>query len=190
MRRRSSTARRERGVALYMVLVILVAIAWFALSGFRISGQHLQIVGNNQSRTQAVAAAQRAIEQTISSNAFTEDPAAVAATPIPTDIDGDGKDDFTAMITPAPKCFRVRAIKTAELDVALAPDRQCLVSTGGGAVYIERPGSAPPAGDSLCSNSEWNISAAVEDARTSAAVTVSQGIGVRVARADADNFCK
>jgi hypothetical protein len=170
--------------------VILVAIAWFALSGFRISGQHLQIVGNNQARTQAVAAAQRAIEQTISSNAFTDNPAAVAASPIPTDIDGDGKDDFTATITPAPRCYRVRAIKTAELDVSLPADRKCLVSTGGGAVYIDRPGSAPPAGDSLCANSEWNVSAAVADARSSAAVTVSQGVGVRVARADAKNFCK
>jgi hypothetical protein len=177
-------------VALFMVLVILVAVAWFALSGFRISGQHLQIVGNNQARTQTLAAAQRAVEQTISSNAFTADPAAVAAAPVHTDIDGDGRDDFTAMLTPAPRCYRVRAIKTAELDVALAPDRQCLVSSGGGGIYIERPGAAPPAGDSLCSNSEWNISAAVSDAQSGAAVAVNQGVAIRVARADAMNFCK
>jgi hypothetical protein len=181
---------RQRGTALFMVMVILVAVAWFALSGFRISGQHLQIVGNNQARVQSLAAANRAIEQTISSNAFTLDPQGVASVPITTDIDGSGSNDFTAMLTPAPRCYRVRPIKTAELDVTLVSDRQCLVSSGGGAIYIERPGSAPPAGDSLCSNSEWNVSAAVSDARSGAGVTVNQGVAIRVATADAKNFCK
>jgi hypothetical protein len=181
---------RQRGVALFLVLILLIAMSWFALSGFRISGQHLQIVGNNQVRSQTLASAQRAIEQTISSNAFTTNPAAVASVPIHTDIDGDGYDDFTAMLTPAPRCYRVRPIKTAELNVALWSDRQCLVSSGGGGIYVERPGAAPAGGDSLCSNSEWNISAVASDAQSGAAVTVNQGVGIRVAAADAATFCK
>jgi hypothetical protein len=71
---------RQQGAALFVVMVLLIAIAWFALSSFRISSQHLQIVGNSEVRQQA--AAQQAIEQTISSNMFTKDPAAVAASPI------------------------------------------------------------------------------------------------------------
>jgi hypothetical protein len=180
----------QRGVALFLVLILLIAMSWFALSGFRISGQHLQIVGNNQVRTQTLAAAQRAVEQTISSNAFTTDPAAVAAVPITTDIDGDGNDDFSAMLTPAPKCYRVRPIKTAELDVSLVSDRQCLVSSGGGGTLVERPGSAPAGGNSLCSNSEWNISAAASDVKSGASITVNQGVAIRVAAADAATFCK
>jgi hypothetical protein len=181
---------RQRGSALFVVLVILVAMAWFALSGFRISGQHLQIVGNNQVRTQATAAAQRAIEQTISSNAFALDPGAVAAVPITTDIDGAGKSSLTAMLNPTPACYRVRPIKTAELDIALVTDRPCLVSSGGGGILIERPGAAPPSGDSLCSNSEWNVAASVSDAQSGATVAVNQGVAIRVARADASSFCK
>lgn len=179
--------RSERGAALFMVLVILIAMAWFALSGFRISGQHLQIVGNNQVRVQNLAAAQRAIEQTISSSVFSTNPPAVTNVPI---LTGSGSSEFTAMITPAPKCFRVRAIKTAELDVTLASDRQCLVSSGGGGTYIERPGAAPPGGNSLCSNSEWNVTAVATDDNSGASVAVNQGVGIRVAAADATNFCK
>jgi hypothetical protein len=183
-------ARRQRGATLFVVVVILIAVAWFAMTGFRISGQHLQLVGNDQAQRHVAAAAQRAIEQTISSNAFTKDPAAVAAAPIHTDVDGDGTDDFTATLAPAPKCYRVRAIKTSELDVALAGDRQCLISSGGNGVLIERPGAAPPSGDSLCANSEWNVAAAVAEPGSGATVTVHQGVGIRVAKTDAKNFCK
>ena len=96
------TFPEERGAALLVVLVLLLILGWFTLSTFLVSGQHLQIVGNSQVRAQAAAAAQRAIEQTISSNLFTQDPAAIAAAPITTDVDGDGVPDFTATLTPQP----------------------------------------------------------------------------------------
>ncbi|MBA3776734.1 MAG: hypothetical protein H0X11_09890, partial [Betaproteobacteria bacterium] len=79
-------------------MVLLLAMAWLVLSAFRISTQQLQIVGNSQAEQQATAGAQRAIEQTISSNQFTRDPVAVAASPIATDVDGDGVDDFSARL--------------------------------------------------------------------------------------------
>jgi len=187
---RAGRSRDQRGATLFVVVIILIAVAWFALTGFRISGQHLQLVGNNQAHQHIAAAAQRAIEETISSNAFTKDPAAVAASPIATDIDGDGIDDFTATLAPAPKCYRVRPIKTSELDITLAGDRQCLLSSGGNGILIERPGAAPPSGDSLCANSEWNVAAAVNEAGSGATVTINQGVGIRVAKTDAQNFCK
>ena len=173
-----------------LVLVLMLALLWFALSASRIGGQGLQIVGNMQADRQATAAAQRAIDQTISSNAFTKDPAAVAATPIATDVDGDGHDDFTAMLTPAPKCFRVRPIKTMELDVAKAADRVCLQSSGAGGNLFEVPNTASASGDSLCAYSEWNIGARVDDPVTRTTVAVNQGVGIRVEKANASNFCK
>ena len=181
---RGTAPGQQRGVALFIVLVLMLALLWFGLSASRIGGQGLQIVGNMRADRQATAAAQRAIDQTISSNAFTKDPAAVAAAPIATDIDGDGHDDFTAMITPAPKCFRVRPIKTMELDVQKAPDRVCLQSSGG------TGNLASASGDSLCAYSEWNIGARVNDASTRTNVTVNQGVGIRVEKANASNFCK
>jgi hypothetical protein len=181
---------RQRGAALFVVLILMFVMGWLALSAFRISSQHVQIVGNSQAEQQAAASAQRAIDVTISSNAFTKDPKAVALAPIPTDIDGDGRDDFVAKLDPVPKCIRVRPIKNIELDVAKATDRVCLQSSGGSGNLVTAPGSVVGAGDSLCANSEWNIAAAVADATTNTTVTINQGVAVRVVASDAKNFCK
>lgn len=187
---RRATGRTQRGAALFAVLVLLFAMGWFALSAFRISTQQLQIVGNSQAEQQATAAAQRAIDVTISSNAFTKDPGGVARIPVVTDIDNDGTDDYTAKLDPRPKCVRVRPIKTMELDITKAADRVCLQSSGGGGSLVVVPGTPVAAGDSLCANSEWNIAAAVADATTNTAITVQQGVAVRILATDAKNFCK
>jgi hypothetical protein len=181
---------RQRGAAIFVVLVLLLTLLWFGLSAFRISGQGLQIIGNTQAERQASAAAQRAIDQTISSNLFTKDPGAVAATPIETDIDGDGNAEFTAQLTPVPKCFRVRPIKTMELDVQKAADRVCLQSSGGTGNLFDIPGAAVASGDSLCAYSEWNVGARVDDPTTRTTVALNQGVGIRVEKANAINFCK
>ena len=187
----SITRNRQRGAALFVVLIMLIVMAWFGVSTLRLSSQDQQIVGNSQARQHATAAAQRAIEQTISSNLFTVDPAAVAATPITTDVDGDSYADLTANLTPIPACFRVRTIKTAELDVSDSKDRKCLQSSSaGGAIVIDRPGAPVPTGDSMCANTDWNIAARVDDARSGSSVVVNQGIAIRVAQVDAMNFCK
>ena len=181
----------QRGTALFVVLIILIAIAWFALSSFRISGQHLQIVGNDQARSHAEAAASRAIEQTLSSSAFATDPVGTAAVPIHTDIDGDGNNDFVAMLTPPPKCYRVRPIKTSEFPVPLSEgDKQCLVSNDPGTGYDEHTGAPTTAGNSFCANTEWNMTAVVADASSGSAVAVSQGVAIRKKKSEADTFCK
>jgi hypothetical protein len=182
--------RRERGAALFVVLVLLFIMGWFALSSFRISTQQLQIVGNTQAEQQALAAAQRAVDATISSNAFTKDPAGVSRIPVPTDVDGDGDDDLSAALQPAPKCIRVRPIKTMELDVAKRADRVCLQSGGTTGNLVVRPGTPVTSGDSLCAASEWNIAAAVADPVTNTALAVNQGVAVRVLASDAKNYCK
>jgi hypothetical protein len=188
---RRNAIRSERGAAMLVVLVILIAMAWFALTGFRISGQHLQIVGNSQVRQHSLAAAQRAIEQTLSSNAFAHDPKAVAAAPIESDVDGDGAPDYAATLTPVPSCYRVRPIKTAELDIAKAADRNCLMSSGPpGTHYVEQSGAPVASGDSMCAATEWNIGAQVEDPATGTRVAIQQGVGIRVEKHNADNFCK
>jgi hypothetical protein len=188
--RRHALARRQRGAALFVVLVLLLCMLWFALTAFRLGGQGLQIVGNAQAERQATAAAQRAIDQTISSNQFTKDPGAVAASPIPTDIDGDGNADFTAQLDPVPHCYRVRPIKTMELDIARPADKVCLQSSGGSGNLFDVPGAPVGAGDSLCAYSEWNVGATVNDPVTRTSVAVNQGVGIRVEKANANNYCK
>ena len=143
--RRPAPRTRQQGAALFVVLVLLFAMAWFALSAFRISSQQLQIVGNAQADMQAAAAAQRAIDVTISSSDFAANPAAVARAPVATDVDGDGTADLVAKLTPAPKCVRIRPIKTMELDVTKATDRVCLQSSGSAAAWspCRAPWSVP-----------------------------------------------
>jgi hypothetical protein len=188
--RRPGPRARQRGAALFVVLVLLFAMAWFALSAFRISSQQLQIVGNTQADMQAAAAAQRAIDVTISSRDFATNPAAVARVPVATDVDGDGTTDLVAKLEPAPRCIRTRPIKTMELDVMKAADRVCLQSSGSGGSLITVPGSVVGAGDSLCANTEWNIAAAVADATSGSTVTVNQGVTVRVVASEAKNHCR
>ena len=103
---------------------------------------------------------------------------------------GIGEDFDIAKLDPAPKCIRVRPIKTMELDVALPADRICLQSAGSGGNLVAVPGATTASGDSLCANTEWNVAAKVEDARTGAAVQLNQGVAVRVEKANAANFCK
>ncbi len=181
--------RREGGMALLVVMVLMFVVAWFAATTYRMSTQEVQVVGNRQAQLRATSAAQRAIEQTISSNMFTHDPAAVAATPITSDIDGDGVDDLTAMLTPIPTCIRMRPIKTLELDISKPSDRVCLQSSTSLPNLIDIPGAPVTAGNSLCSATEWNVSAAVNDAQTSTSVSVSQGVSIRVEAANANSYC-
>lgn len=181
---------RQRGAALYMVLVLMLVLAWFAISTSRISGQQLQLVGNSQAEHQGIVAAQRAIDSTISSNEFSKDPAGVAGIPIDTDVDADGTIDFTAKLEPKPSCIRVRPIKTMELDVSKASDRACLQSTGASGNLITIPGVAVAAGDSMCAASEWDVAAAAADPKTKTSVTVHQGVTVRLVASDAKNYCK
>ena len=184
--------RRQRGATLLVVMVILLAMTWFVLSGYRLSSQHLQIVGNSQDRQQGLAAAQRAIEETISSNLFTKDPIAVAATPILTDIDGDGAADLSAVLTPPPACYRARVVKTSELDITIPEDLKCLQSSsGGGGVAVVAANLLPTsAGNSQCAKTEWDIAARVDDARSRTSLTVHQGVAIRAEATNASNFCK
>jgi len=67
----------------------------------------------------------------------------------------------------------------------------CLQSSGGGGgVAISQPGAAITAGNSLCSASEWDVAARVDDARSGASVVVHQGISLRLEVATANNNCK
>ena len=187
---RTMSRHSQRGAALYVVLILLLITAWFAVSAARISGQQLQIVGNSQSEHAGLVAAQRAIDSTISSNEFSKDPAGVAGVPVDTDVDGDGSVDFTARLTPQPNCIRVRPIKTMELDVAKVADRACLQSSGGSGNLIQVPGVPVSSGDSLCAASEWDVAAAASDPKTNMSVAVHQGVTVRLVASDAKNYCK
>lgn len=71
MRTKSPSAgavRRQLGSSLVLSLVMLVVITLLVVSAVRMSNSNLKIVGNMQSKNEAVAAAQQAIEQEVMAN--------------------------------------------------------------------------------------------------------------------------
>lgn len=184
-----ATRRQQRGMTLIVALVMLVALAMLSVWAVKTSTTNMRIVGNTQVRQEAVAAAQGAIEKTISSTLFIQEAAAVAAGPIPVDVDGDGIADYEARLSPKPACYRVRVLKVNELDPDVSADLVCLGSSSAVNAGIEVEGSAPTTGDSLCADSDWNVRAEVKDTRSSASVAVNQGIAVRSLSTDTANAC-
>ncbi len=177
----------QRGATLVITLVLMLLVGLVAMSSLGGSERNLQIAGNMQMRNEALAASQALVEQTISSSAFTRDPAAAAASMQGIDIDGDGTADQQVRLDPAPACLRVRPIKVSELDPASASDLACL---GSSQQVTGRDFNATGSGDSLCGESLWNVSAAVSDTATGAQVRVHQGVSIRISTADALNACK
>ena len=181
-------SRRQRGVTLIVTLIMLTVLGLLAGWALKSGTTNLRIVSNMQARQEAFSAAQSAIESTISNPTFSQQPAAVAANPIPVDVDGDGVADMTATLTPAPACYRWRAIKTAELDPDVAGDRVCLGSSSAASAGLEGA-TAGNGGDSMCADSEWNVRAEVVDTRTNASVRVNQGVSIRGVITDVLNSC-
>lgn len=87
----------QRGAALIIGLIMLLLLTLMVGSAFTLSGTNLKSVGNMQMRNEAIAAANAAIEQKISSNLSV----APTAEPIMVDIDSDGVDDYEVQVTPS-----------------------------------------------------------------------------------------
>jgi hypothetical protein len=177
---------RQRGVTLIVTLVLLLLVGLVAVTGLGGSERNLRVAGNMQMRSEATAAAQSLVEQTLSSAAFTRDPAAAAAVPYPTDVDGDARPDYVARLEPRPACLRVRPVRTSELDPDVPGDVACM---GSGGMASGRDFNATGNGDSLCAETMWNVSASVADETTGATVRLNQGVTVRVPVNDALNGC-
>jgi len=179
----------QQGITLVIAMIFLVLMSLFAASAFKSSMGNLRIIGNMQSRQEAIAVGQKALEAAISSAEFTTNPLTVAAAPVSVDIDGNGGVDYTATLDPQPHCYRTKAIKSSELNPALAADRSCMKSSVTQQSGLDIPNAQAEAGNSLCANSEWNIGAQVVDARSGTKVVINQGVAVRVLETDAANSC-
>jgi hypothetical protein len=174
--------RHQQGVTLVTALIMLVLLTLLALTSFNLGNSTLQVVGNMQQREQSVAAANEAIEETISSTNFFNTPS--AALPHPdgapnqrlVDVDADGKPDIKVTISPPPSCVKAQVIKNSDLRLEDAEDAGCSV---GGASD----------GNSDCANSVWDVNAVATDMATKASVKVTQGVAVRVAKDDIATNC-
>lgn len=190
--------RRQRGATLIVTLIMLVVITLFAVSAFNSSNINLKVVGNMQSRAEALAASQRTIEETLSHTDFYTTPAnaipnACGNSPntLCTDLNGDGINELQSTLTPNPFCSKGVVIKTSNLQpTRFVDDMACL---GGQAQNFGVQG-ATPSGDSLCADTVWDITAQTltygQTAATSDVnVTITEGVSTRVPAVNIASAC-
>lgn len=176
--------RLQRGASLLVSLIMLILISLLAVTSFKLGKSNLQIVGNMQHRSEALTAAQGAIETVISSNQFTATPSAAVVTPCGTANttcdDANGTPLTTnpgngIAVAVAMTCEAIQPIPNTALNLANANDAGCTLGTGQDFGVV---GTA--SGNSLCANSIWDAQATATDSVTNAQYVVNEGVTVRV----------
>lgn len=148
---------KQRGSTLLVGMIMLVLLTLLAVSAIESTTSSLQMVGNAQFREEATAAAQKAIEKTISNTDFT----IAAPAPQTIDINGDNTADYTVTFDPPPACNKYRAVNTAS--------------------EIGLPNDCYGSGGPFCYRTTWDITAVVNDVNnTGAKVTLHQGVNILV----------
>lgn len=184
---------RQRGITLVVGLIMLVILTLMAIAAFHMGSSQTAIVGNAQHRSEATDAAQQAIDTVLNSSNFMVNPAAAipagnctggAANTLCVDVNGDGVGDVTVTLAPQPKCISGAPINANTLDFSKPEDLAC---AAGSQQAFGVQGAA--AGNSLCANSNWEITAAAADSATNTKVTVVQGVSARIATTDLTNNC-
>lgn len=150
------TLRAQRGATLIVGLIMLVLITLVVTAAFTISSGNLRAVGNMQFRNEAVAAANAATEEVLTSLLIGGSKIAPPAQDIPEDINNDGTTDYNVHISP-PTCVRASVA---------APGFSSSLSLGN--IMTTQ----------AYWNTIWDIQADVSDAVTGATVRVRQGVRV------------
>ena len=163
---------RQRGSTLVTALIMLVVLTLLVVSSIRSSNTNLRIAGNMQMQEEAVAAAQQALEQTISYN-FT---AAPAANNLNVDINNDGVADYAVTVS-TPTCLGSVALTNSTPNLPSA----CLSSgaaTNTG--IVSASGAAISTSQSWCYEQQWEIQASAVNASIGATAGVHQGVALKV----------
>jgi type II secretory pathway pseudopilin PulG len=196
--RRPIRQQAQRGSTLLVAMIFLLIFAIMAAATFRGSMTSVQAIGNMQWRSEAIGAANDAIDRLLSTADFATNTAVttevVIKTPFKLDANGDGVNDISVTLPvvtrdgvarAGPRCLRAEPIPQKDLNPALPADVGCFGSNAGGSAGL---GEEKEAGGtstvvqspSLCANTEWSITVRATDAVTNTQVDVVQGVGVRV----------
>lgn len=168
----------ERGVILVVVLVMLAVMMLVVVALVQTSNINFKIAGNQQYKLEAKTTAQHGIETFLSNSANFTLPLPTASSVIGVDLNGDGVDDMEATVTP-PSCLSATVIGLSELDFSNPEDSPCFGSAAMQNTGILSDTSASQSGNSWCSEMLWNLQSTVDDAITSAQVTLNQGVYTR-----------
>jgi Tfp pilus assembly protein PilX len=180
-----SLPRRQRGMTLFVGLVMLILLFLMAITAFNLSRTNTAVTGNMQHRMEAVNAAMQATEQVISTTQFIATPNdAVPGTcgtnRICLDVNGDGTSDITVALQP-PCIKKIEVIQNLNLNPAIPADLDCSLGIKQDDWGVE----GAVTGNSRCANSVWEIVANASDTVTQARATVVTGVAVRVSANEA-----
>ncbi|MCY0854928.1 hypothetical protein [Cupriavidus sp. D39] len=114
LRRPNRRSGKEAGVSLLVGLVMLVVLSLLAVSAVRLGNLNLRIVGNQQVKNEATAAARQAIEKVMGTVSSFATPIAQSFS---IDINNDGVADYTVQ-TAAPVCLQMVAADGYSVDFA------------------------------------------------------------------------
>jgi hypothetical protein len=156
----------QRGAALVVGLVMLTLISVMVASTFTSSRANTQAVGNMQFRDEAIAAANQAIEQVLSSP-FTTSPDSET---ISVDIDQDDTVDYEVAFN-TPTCVSATRIAGAE-----APPSSASLGTIGSS-------------SSDVYQTVWDLDANVQHLASGAQVRVHQGVRVLLSQVQYNAVC-
>ena len=187
----------QQGATLFVGLIMLVVLSLFLVSSLNTSTTNLKVVGNMQTKAEALSAAQETIETVISTPTFLSNPANAVPTPcgslnkMCTDLTGDGVPEFTTTLTPQPRCMTARSVKTADLNLSNTEDLGCTVGAQQqfGIVHQQVGTQNAVGGNSLCGVTVWEINAQTVGTSSAATATVTQGVAVRINADDTETSC-
>ena len=155
---------RERGAALVVGLIMLVLITLMLITALNLGTTNFRAMANMQFRGEAIAAANQAIEQVISSPFA----AAPAAEVINVDIDNDTTTDYVVNVA-VPQCIYAQPAFAAAPSSLSLPTTMTVSSTW---------------------NTVWDLDATSTDtADTGTAVRVRAGVRVLLTDAEKDAVC-
>ena len=163
---------RQRGVTLIVGLIMLILITLMVTTAFTLNTSNLKSVGNMQYRNEAVAAANKAVEQVVGNSFPLGFIGVPPATTITFDINNDGTDDYRVAVS-QPVCVEASVVAG---------------TTGAGACSGVRGGSLAGCA-SPNFNTLWDIQAAVNDAATGSSVVVRQGVRMEISETQRNAVC-
>ena len=168
-------ARRQSGMTLVIALVMLVVLSLLVVSAIRFGTINLRITGNMQAETEASAAAQLAVEQTIATMVATSNLGTIAAQ--------NNLEVSTGAVTykvnvAKPACMFTKNIDPTKLDPSKKADQGCFENTDTEKQLLANGNlSTTP---TACKDQQWDVSASVNDNPTGAKLTILQGVSLRV----------
>ncbi|WP_348688661.1 pilus assembly PilX family protein [Acidovorax soli] len=172
------TATRQRGATLLVAMIFLVVLMLIVISAIKVTNVNTRVVGNMQTQQEATAASQQMIEYTISGDLSTTPPNQILAV----DINNSGQVGARYSVSVQSQCIAVQPLKvTTDLDINNPADQPCFTSGSAQNTGIESANAAGSVGNSLCSNSVWDIQATTTPPNsTQPAAILNQGVTQRV----------